>query len=140
MLLVILILGLVGTGTELVLLQHYQNGWQAVPLALIGLALASLIWHGASIGTASVRALQALMALFLFSGLIGVGLHLNVNAEFELEKDSSLAGYRLFKESLSGATLALAPGSMVQLGLIGLVFTYRHPRLSPGDAAVRRQE
>ena len=36
MLLVILVLGLLGTATELILLQHYEDWKQVVPLALIG--------------------------------------------------------------------------------------------------------
>lgn len=132
MVLFILVLGLAGTAAELVLLQHYEDWWQVAPLVLIGLALLVLVWHGVTSGAASVRGIQALMALFLFSGLIGIGLHYNANSEFELEMDPSLAGFRLFRESLSGATPALAPGTMVQLGLIGLVYTYRHPRLETG--------
>lgn len=138
MLLFILLLGLAGTAAELVLLQHYEDPWQLVPLALIGLALAVLAWHGLTAGSASVRAIQVLMALFVVSGLIGVGLHHNANSEFELEMDPSLAGFRLFKEALSGATPALAPGTMMQLGLIGLVYAYRHPRLEAGSA--KREE
>lgn len=134
MLLFILVLGLIGTAAELMLLQHYENGWQALPLVLIGLALLVLVWHGVTRGPASVRGLQAVMVLFLLSGLIGVGLHHNANAEFELEMDPTLRGFRLFRESLSGATPALAPGTMVQLGLIGLMYAYRHPRLgAAGD-------
>jgi hypothetical protein len=34
-----------------------------------------------------------------------------------------------------GATPLLAPGIMLQLGLVGLLFTFRHPALArPGDA------
>jgi hypothetical protein len=132
MLLVILVLGMVGTAAELMLLQHYEDPWQLVPLALITAALVVLAWHGLTRGPASVRAIQALMALFVVSGLVGVGLHHSANSEFELEMDSSLAGVRLFAEALSGATPALAPGTMVQLGLIGLVYAYRHPRLGAG--------
>lgn len=140
-LLLILVLGMVGTAAELVLLQHYEDWWQTVPLALIGLALIVLVWHGLSRGPASVRALQALMTLFVFSGAIGMGLHHTANAEFERESDPSLAGFRLFTEALSGATPALAPGTMVQFGLLGLLYTYRHPRLEPADTAeARRQE
>jgi hypothetical protein len=43
-----------------------------------------------------------------------------------------LAGWELFKEAMTGATPALAPGAMVQLGLIGLAWSYRHPALVPG--------
>jgi hypothetical protein len=124
-----------------VLLQHYEDTWQLAPLALIALALAVLVWHALSRGSASVRALQGLMILFVFSGAIGMGLHYNANSEFELEMDQSLAGFRLFRESLSGATPALAPGTMAQLGLLGLVYAYRHPRLYGRETIdVRRQE
>jgi hypothetical protein len=141
MVLGILVLGMAGTAGELVLLQHYEDGWQIVPLALVALAFAVLVWHAATRGAASVRGLQAVMTLFVFSGAIGMGLHYSANAEFELEMDSSLAGARLFRESLSGATPALAPGTMVQLGLLGLVYTYRHPRLSVVDEDhLRRQK
>jgi hypothetical protein len=30
---------------------------------------------------------------------------------------------------MSGAAPALAPGAMVQLGLLGLIYTFRHPAL-----------
>lgn len=133
MLLVILLLGLAGTGAELILLEHYGDGWQMVPLALIGSVLAVLLWHGATRGAASVITLQVLMALFLISGIAGVLLHYKTNAEFEQELDPTLAGAALWKEALSGATPALAPGAMIQLGLIGLLYTHRHPRLDAAE-------
>jgi len=141
MLLLVLVLGLLGTAAELILLDHYEDWKQIVPLALIGLALASVVWHVVAPSASNVHALQAVMTLFLFSGAIGVGLHYGANAEFEHESDPSLSGYPLFKESLAGATPLLAPGTMVQLGLIGMIYTYRHPRLGaakPDDG--RRQE
>ena len=140
MLLAILGLGLAGTGAELILLEHYGDGWQMVPLALIGSGLAVLLWHGVTRGAASVIALQVVMALFLVSGIAGMLLHHKANAEFEQEMDPSLGGLALWKEALSGATPALAPGTMIQLGLIGLVFTYKHPRLDAADAAKPRAE
>lgn len=143
MVLAILVLGLTGTAAELILLQHYEDGWQIVPIALIGLALAVLVSHGLTRGAASVRALQVLMVLFVVSGLVGMGLHHDANAEFELEMDASLSGFRLFTESLSGATPALAPGTMVHLGLLGLVYTYRHPRsevVKPGSDPTKEAE
>ena len=140
MLLAILVLGLLGTAVELILLQHYGDWMQAVPLALIVLALICALWHIFVPSASNVRALQALMALFVVAGPIGMGLHYDANAEFEQEMDPSLSGARLFAESLSGATPLLAPGSMVQLGLIGLVYTYRHPRLGSAASDERRQE
>jgi hypothetical protein len=49
--------------------------------------------------------------------------------EFELEMYPSMAGFELVRESMSGATPALAPGTMLVLALIGLTYSYRHPRL-----------
>lgn len=141
MLLFVLVLGLAGTGTELLLLQHYEDSWQLVPLFLIALALLTLTWHALTHEPASVRAIQAVMALFLFSGIAGLWFHYHANSEFELEMDPSLAGLQLFKESMSGATPALAPGTMIELGLIGLVYTYRHPQLTGvKEHEVRRHE
>ena len=77
------------------------------------------------------------MALFLVSGLIGMGLHQNANAEFELRDGPVARRHAAVQESLSGATPALAPGTMIQLGLIGLVYTYRHP---PAEAGYRSDE
>jgi NO-binding membrane sensor protein with MHYT domain len=133
MLLFILVLGLVGTGAELVLLEHYGDPWQVTPLALIGVALLVLAWHTVTRGPASIRALQAVMTLFLAAGVVGVWLHYKGNTEFELEADPTLTGFQLFKESLAGAMPTLAPGTMIELGLIGLVYSYRHPRSGIGD-------
>jgi len=45
----------------------------------------------------------------------------------------SMAGLELLVESLTGAMPALAPGTMAQLGLLGLLVCFRHPALSaPG--------
>jgi hypothetical protein len=55
--------------------------------------------------------------------------HYQGNMEFELETYPSISGLALFKEAMMGATPALAPGTMIELGLIGLAYTYRHPLL-----------
>lgn len=129
MLLFILVLGTIGTGAELLLVGHFEDPWQIVPLALFALSLAALAWYGVSRGAASVRTLQAIMALFLVSGAAGVYLHYTGNVEFELEMYPDRKGFELFSESMAGATPTLAPGTMVLLGLIGLVYTYQHPAL-----------
>jgi hypothetical protein len=132
------VISLIGTGAELIFLQHYEDAWQLLPLGLLALALAVVVWHALSRGTASVLALRVLMAAFIASGAIGTGLHYQANAEFEREMDPSLSGFELFGESLSGALPVLAPGTMIQLGMLGLLYTYRHPRLTA--AANQEQE
>src|SRR5262245_328198 len=123
----ILSLGTAGTVVELLLLKHTDGFWQISPLALLGLALAVLLVHAIVAGTATVRALQGVMLLFLISGAAGMLLHYRGNVEWELERMASLSGFDLFRHAVMGATPTLAPGTMVQLGLVGLLYTYRHP-------------
>ncbi|MGH9330688.1 MAG: ComEA family DNA-binding protein [Vicinamibacterales bacterium] len=64
--------GAFGTGVELVLLEHYENPWQWVPVAL---ALASPVvagWYALSPETTARRAFQATMILFVFTGPVGL--------------------------------------------------------------------
>ena len=126
-LLVILVAGLLGSAIELLLLKHTDGFWQLAPLGLIGLALLVLLWHAVRPGRTSLRALQVLMVILLISGVLGIWLHYSGNVEWELERMPGTAGLELFRHAIMGATPALAPGTMLQLGLIGLLFTYRHP-------------
>jgi hypothetical protein len=120
--------GMIGTMTELLLLGHFESTAQFIPLALLALGLAEVVWHAASPGPASVRALQVTMILFIVSGGIGTGLHYDGNVEFELEMYPSMGGFELIRKTMTGATPVLAPGTMVLLGLVGLAHTYHHPK------------
>ena len=129
----LLLFGIAGTSTELILLEHMENRLQGTPLLLLGLGF--LI--GAAVAfrptRTPVRALQMLMAIYIPAGALGVFLHLKSNVEFELEMRTSMAGFELVMESLKGAMPALAPGTMAQLGLLGLLVCFRHPALSRPD-------
>ena len=136
LLLGVLTVGMVGTGTDLLLLDHYEDVWQMPPLLLIVAGLCTVAWIAARGGRASVEALRWTMWLFVAAGVIGVALHFNGNREFQKEIDPTLQGWPLFVKVMTAkAPPALAPGSMVQLGLIGLLFTYKHPagRRSGGE-------
>ena len=126
-LLATLVLGLVGVGLELLLLEHFEDWRQQTPLALIAGALVVLVWHGLHRSPASLRVLQVLMTVFIAAGAFGLVFHYQGNVEFELEMHPSASGFDLFREAIMGATPALAPGTMIQLGLIGLAYSYRHP-------------
>ncbi len=129
----ILLLGLVGTGVELVLIGHYEDSWQIAPLVLIALAIGTLVWHEASHGAASLRLFRCTMMLFLAAGLLGVGLHYQGAAEFQREMDPSQSQWSIFKKVMRvEAPPVLAPGLMMQLGLLGLAFSY-------GQAALARR-
>jgi hypothetical protein len=47
-----------------------------------------------------------------------------------MESNPSLAGWDLVWQAIGGKTPPLlAPGAMIQLGLVGLAYTYKHPAL-----------
>lgn len=127
MLLAVFLIGVVGTAFELVLLGHYEDVLQWIPLALLTLGvLVSAAWI--VIGRrAMLRAFQVVMLLCLVGGAAGIFLHYRSNVEFELELNPAAGGTELVWDSLTGAMPALAPGTMIQLGLVGLLYTYRHP-------------
>jgi len=127
-LLAIFIIGVHGAGAELLLLGHTEDGRQWIPLLLILLSLLVLGWHFAVRGPTSMRVFQVTMLLFVISGFAGLFLHYQGNVEFELEMYPSLRGLELFRKAIKGTTPpTLAAGTMIQLGLLGLAYTYRHP-------------
>jgi len=126
-LLLILLLGTVGTTFELLLLGHFEDPWQMIPLVLLTLGILALTWILLAPSRHSLRVLQAVMLLFLVAGVLGLWLHLKGNAEFEQEMYPTLRGLSLLWESLRGATPALAPATMIWFGLLGMACTFRHP-------------
>ena len=129
-LLVVLFTGLVGTGIELLLLEHTESTRQWIPLVLIVLSLLVLGWHVVGRAPQSLRALQALMLAFFAAGSTGMYFHYQGSVEFRLESNPSLAGSALFWAAIrSKAPPALAPGAMIELGVICLAYGYRHPAL-----------
>jgi hypothetical protein len=131
--LALLLFGIAGATTELVLLEHMEDLLQWTPLVLLALGLLVGVSVAVRPTRAVVTSLRALMAVYLLAGALGVYLHVKSNVEFELEMRPSMAGFELVMESLKGAMPALAPGTMVQLGLLGLLVCFRHPALSaPG--------
>jgi hypothetical protein len=127
-LLLLLVAGMAGTGAELLLMGHTDGLDQLIPLLLIGLGLITLGWVGIAGSQASLRAFQATMALAIISGGAGTFLHYRGNVEFEVESMPGLRGFALFKEAMHGATPALAPGTMVLIGALGLLYTLAYPR------------
>ena len=126
----ILILGMLGSTTELILLNHTEDARQWVPLILLVLALGVFTWHGINRGSLSTRLIRWLMIGFVVAGLAGVYFHFQGGAEFKLESNPSLRGWPLFWAAIRAKTPPfLAPGAMIQLGLMGLAYTHKHPAL-----------
>jgi hypothetical protein len=120
----ILVLGLIGTEIELLLLKHTDGFWQIVPLALIGAGIVVVAWCALAGSPASLRVLDVVMVAFILSGAAGVLLHFQGNIEWERERAPGIGGAPLVRQALMGATPTLAPGTMLQLGLVGLIYSY----------------
>jgi hypothetical protein len=127
-LLAILVLGVIGIMAELLLLNHIEDVTQMIPLGLGAATLLMTAAVGIKPSTATIRLFQLVMILMIISGAVGIYLHYGATTEFQLEMDPTLKGFALFKKAIvAKAPPALAPGAMIQLGLIGLAYTFRHP-------------
>jgi hypothetical protein len=138
--LVLLAVGLIGLGVELVLLEHYEDLWQLTPLVLITANLMVLLWQAVKPSWPAVQSLRVLMVAMLAAGAIGIFLHYRATMEFQLEMSPGLGGLDLFLKAIRAKVPPpLAPGAMAQLGLLGLLYTYRHPLLArPKDIGAGR--
>jgi uncharacterized membrane protein len=129
--LVILVLGLLGTVTELVLLEHYEQPLQFVPLVLIAAAVGVLWWELRRHDLASRRAIQIVMGLFVLAGFAGFAAHFYGSAEYQLELNPDMSNWELLEKILRAkAPPLLAPGMMLQLGLLGLAYVFSGPKPS----------
>ena len=125
----VLALGLLGTVTELVLLEHYEQPMQFVPLVLIVAAVAVLVWEFRQHDVASRRAVQVVMGLFVLAGFLGFVAHFHGSAEFQLELNPDMSNWELLEKVLRAkAPPLLAPGMMMQLGLLGLAYVFSDSR------------
>lgn len=131
MLAALLAFGLAGIAVELWLLGHVEEWRQLVPFVAIALSLTLLAWVAFKPSRAAVLSFRIVMALLMVAGVLGVWYHYSGNLEFQMEMDPTQHGLDLLLKILHAKTPpALAPGVMAQLGLLGLVYTYRHPSLT----------
>ena len=98
--LLIFVIGTVGLGTELLLLDHFEEWRQQVPLVLLALGLillaVRLLYRGAII----LRLFRWTMLAFVLGGMVGLWFHLSSNMEFELEMHPTLSGSELLFKSI----------------------------------------
>ena len=128
--LAILVFAMTGTFIDLMMFRHYQDPWQLIPLGLLGLLALTLVWHGIRGSAISLRAFQIVMLLLVAGGITGVILHTQASAAYRLELDPQATWWQLASFVLhSKVPPTLAPGGLMQMGLIGLAYTYRHPAL-----------
>ena len=104
-----------------------------VAVIVIGVVLLAFAAVVALLVRAAGRERCLVAITYLATGVLGVGLHLNGNVEFERELHPTEGGFQFALKTITGATPVLAPGSMVLLGLVGFAHTYRHPCTAGGD-------
>ena len=141
----VLLVGLVllaslGLAAELALLEHYGTFLRTLPFGVLALALGSGAAFAYRPGRSAVRVFRATMALLIATGLAGVWLHYDENAAFERELNPDATGFELVWLAVRGATPLLAPGAMVQLGLLGLIAAYSQHVLRRVAAAAEDDE
>lgn len=125
----VLLLGLVGLVVELFLLRHTEGVWQLLPLALLGAGVVVIAWYASKRSLLSIRVLQGAMWLYIASGFVGTFQHFKGNVLYEQESNPGLSGRELYQGALQGSTPTLAPGAMIQLGLLGLIVAFSGNRL-----------
>lgn len=126
LLFVVLMLGMAGTLGELLLTSHTEDAWQKIPIGLLFWALVIAPIVAVRPGRGPVIAMRALMVLFMAAGALGTWFHYQSNAEFAAELTPGLSGFALFADAITRPTPPpLAPGTMIMLGLIGLICCYR---------------
>ena len=127
LLLVVVVAGAAGLILELLLLEHTESVWQWIPLVLLLVTLVASAAVAFRPGPRTFHFFRWTMVFCIAAGVLGLYFHYTGNVEWELESDPSIRGLDLVWNALRGATPALAPAALAQLGVIGLLYAFRHP-------------
>jgi hypothetical protein len=131
--LALVVLGTLGMTAELLLVGHYEDSNQLIPLVIGGAGLVTALWVTISSRIVALRTLQFVMLLYAGTGIIGITLHYKASVALVHETEPHLQGVALVRKAVTAAAPpALAPSVMVQLALLGLAYTYKHPSLGEG--------
>ena len=123
--LAVLMFGMAGLLAELALIAHYEDATQWIPLALLAAGLVFVVLDLVLPRTWTQLLIQLTMVLIVAAGVLGVYFHFNGSREFQLEMDPQMRGTALVWHVLQAKSPpTLAPGSMVQLGILGLGYAY----------------
>jgi hypothetical protein len=131
-LLLILVLGLLGTLGELVLLRHWGGVREIIPFVLVVVAVPVLIWNLATESPSSRTIFQVTMVAFLMAGVAGSWFHFTANIGHEQESNPGLALGAAVRLAIGGSTPTLAPGALIELGLVGLLLAFLRSHTKPG--------
>jgi hypothetical protein len=125
LLFLVLLLGMSGLLVELALLAHYEDLNQRIPLGLLGAGIVVLLVDRVSPAAWTRHAIQFVMLFFIAAGLLGMYLHFAGSRAFQLEMDPEMRGMTLVWHVLQAKSPpTLSPGTMVQMGILGLGYAY----------------
>lgn len=117
-----LLFNAIGLGLELYFIEHFENTKQWIPIVALLVSMLAFIMIFLLDNPIILRFYIVVMGILIAAGLLGIYFHLEENYEFAMEMYPSANTNKLIKETLEGATPALAPGSLTGLGLFGLVY------------------
>ena len=121
----VLTLGMGGLLVELSLIAHYEDAAQWIPLVLLPIALVALAIDYVSSSDLTQLILQITMVVIIAAGVLGIYFHFHGSREFQLEMDPQMRGASLVWHVLRAKSPpTLAPGLMVNLGILGLGYVY----------------
>jgi hypothetical protein len=121
----VLVLGMSGLLAELALIAHYEDAAQWIPIALLAAGLIILTVDLVVARGWTQLLVQLTMVLLVAAGALGIYFHFNGSREFQLEMDPQMRGISLVWHVLRAKSPpTLAPGSMVQLGILGLGYAF----------------
>ena len=123
------LLGAMGMGGELLIMNHTEGAWQWLPIGLISFSLLALVTQSIVASRWLIQGFRFIVLLIFLSAFAGIWLHFDGKAEFKLEMDPALKGWDLIWACIRGHSLppVFAPGSMMLLGLLGIAWSYKHP-------------
>ena len=121
LILLVLLLGMSGLLTELLLLAHYEDNAQWIPLGVVSAGLAGLGLEIVRPRRWTLGLVRIVMVLFLVTGPLGMYLHYRGSREFQLEVDPTKSGVTLMWSVLRAKSPpTLSPGTLIPMGLLGL--------------------
>jgi hypothetical protein len=121
----VLLLGMIGLFAELILLAHYADVKQLIPLGLLTTGISVIVIDRLWPREWTRLLLQFTMVFFMAAGLLGMVFHYQGSRAFQLEMDPSLSGTALMWKVLHAKSPpTLSPGMMIQFGILGLGYAY----------------
>jgi len=119
---------LIVTEAELLFVRHTgSNNGQVIAVVLVSLGLITVSCHAILRNTSSIVVLRLTMYLFLIFGIDGLFTHYHWAVQSALKSQPTLVGMPLVYATLSGKIPLLAPGMLIEIGLLGLIYTFQHP-------------